>query len=580
MTQEVAGPAGTRHEDADHGLVRLHDVEVPTRHGPVRIDVFLPWPEAGPVPLIASMSPYGKDLHFTEKDPVIYERIGSHNPSMVYEAPDPVTWTGFGYGLVRIDAPGTGSSPGTIDVFSLRDSEVYADVIEWIAVQSWSSGRVGLLGVSYYSWSQVAVAALRPPHLRCIVPWEVGGDSYRSAYQGGIYNSFFIRSWYDAWVAANQHGRGVLTEEELRAARRDYGEEALAHPLIDGYWADRIADVSRIEVPFLTAANLTGPQLTVRDHIDLFARASSSHRHLRVHSGSHIEPFYSEEGVALQRAFLDRWLRDVEVELPRVSYVLRAPDGERHLVDEEWPPAGTRQEALHLHPDGRLATDEPARGVLVLDAPPDPMMSRLQEAAGSSDGHRAVHLDPGFLATYQAEATIEHARPQPWRVLLTSDPLEADLAVVGPLVLDLLVSATEEDGDLFVAVRHLDEQGEEITYVGVDNPETPLALGWLRLSHAEEDVELTRPDWPVHAHRRLRPLVPGEPRRVRIAVGPTSALLRAGHRLRLEISSRDPLGSFPFLHVTPGDRRFGGSLSVHTGPEGTRLMVPVSPHHG
>jgi putative CocE/NonD family hydrolase len=44
--------------------------------------------------------------------------------------------------------------------------------IEWAASQPWSSGKVGLAGISYYAINQWAVAALAPPHLAAICPWE------------------------------------------------------------------------------------------------------------------------------------------------------------------------------------------------------------------------------------------------------------------------------------------------------------------------------------------------------------------------------------------------------------------------
>ena len=48
----------------------------------------------------------------------------------------------------------------------------FFDVVEWAAEQPWSSGRVGLLGISYYAGTQWRVAAKKPKGLAAIVPWE------------------------------------------------------------------------------------------------------------------------------------------------------------------------------------------------------------------------------------------------------------------------------------------------------------------------------------------------------------------------------------------------------------------------
>ena len=73
------------------------------------------------------------------------------------------------------------------------DAQDYYDLIEWAASQPWCAGRVGLMGVSYLAMSQWHVAALKPPHLRAIVPWEGVTDLYRElAFHGGIPETKFV----------------------------------------------------------------------------------------------------------------------------------------------------------------------------------------------------------------------------------------------------------------------------------------------------------------------------------------------------------------------------------------------------
>ncbi|KAK1029950.1 hypothetical protein LTS16_019280 [Friedmanniomyces endolithicus] len=115
------------------------------------------------------------------------------SPHSAWETPDPGFWTRHGYAIVRADEVGLGQSPGFMDTMSRSTSQCFADVIEWAADQSWSNGKIGLLGVSYYAGSQWRVAARRPRGLCCIVPWEGMSDYYRDRCRhGGILSNAFI----------------------------------------------------------------------------------------------------------------------------------------------------------------------------------------------------------------------------------------------------------------------------------------------------------------------------------------------------------------------------------------------------
>lgn len=115
-------------------------------------------------------------------------------------------------------------------------SEAFFHVVEWAASQPWSSGKVGLLGVSYYAGSQWRVAARRPKGLEAIIPWEGMSDYYRDRCRhGGIFSNGFIKYWWNRQVITNQYGRpdrassrwgdntleGDLSPEALAQNRRD-----------------------------------------------------------------------------------------------------------------------------------------------------------------------------------------------------------------------------------------------------------------------------------------------------------------------------------------------------------------------
>jgi putative CocE/NonD family hydrolase len=123
-----------------------------------------------------------------------------------------------------------------MDTMSSSTASDFAQCIEWAAEQPWSSGKVGLLGISYYAGSQWRVAARRPKGLACIIPWEGMTDYLRDrCRQGGIYSNGFIKWWFNRQVVSNQYGlagraarnwgpdtiEGDIPEEELKNLRAD-----------------------------------------------------------------------------------------------------------------------------------------------------------------------------------------------------------------------------------------------------------------------------------------------------------------------------------------------------------------------
>jgi predicted acyl esterase len=161
--------------------------------------------------------PYAKWLAFQDGFPRQWANLEAEHPDalagssglhMNWETVDPEKWVPDGYVIIRVDSRGAGRSPGYLDIFSPRETRDYFECIEWAAAQPWSNGKVCLLGVSYYAIHQWQVAALRPPHLAAICPWEGGSDFYRDfTRHGGILN-VFVRQWYPPQVSGVQHGVG------------------------------------------------------------------------------------------------------------------------------------------------------------------------------------------------------------------------------------------------------------------------------------------------------------------------------------------------------------------------------------
>ena len=175
------------------------DVAIPVRDGAVlRANVYRP-NTSERFPVIMTVGSYGKDLHFEDFNPDAYAQIDEHGPYLNWETPNPDWWVPRGYVVVRVDQRDIGASPGKINLFTRQQGEDFYDAIEWAAHEDWSTCKVGLLGISYYALTQWQVAALQPPHLAAIIPWEGMVDLYRDASRhGGMLSNVFIAAWYPA----------------------------------------------------------------------------------------------------------------------------------------------------------------------------------------------------------------------------------------------------------------------------------------------------------------------------------------------------------------------------------------------
>jgi X-Pro dipeptidyl-peptidase len=145
-------------------------------------------------------------------------------------------WVPRGYVRIYADVVGTGNSGGCWDYGGIREKESGYDIVEWIAKQKWSTGKVGMIGGSYEGTTANAVAVMDPPHLTTIVPEAAIARWYDYAYAGGIrYNL------NNEWLS--HQGPGAITDEGLDTPLAfDFGL-AIPPPLDpqDPNWAERVA---------------------------------------------------------------------------------------------------------------------------------------------------------------------------------------------------------------------------------------------------------------------------------------------------------------------------------------------------
>ncbi|KAK5152785.1 hypothetical protein LTR04_006321 [Oleoguttula sp. CCFEE 6159] len=400
-------------------------------------------------------------------------------------------------------------------------SEAFFDVIEWAAEQPWSSGKVGLLGISYYAGSQWRVAARQPKGLSAIIPWEGMSDYYRDRCRhGGILSNAFIKFWWDRQVITNQYGRpgrnarnwgpdtieGDLSQAELEENRQDQTVDNTVNKFRDDlYYASKEYDSDRVG-----------------------------------------------------------W--SIQGKIPAVDLVLRKGDvGVNDAAAEqkytrreeaEWPIARTRYTRFFLTPDQKLTT---------LELASDTRRKLSYKALGTVENPQLLQFS---TEPFAAEAEITGHIVAHLNVSMSPDPS-------GP---------TPTDIDLFVTLRHILPEGKEVHYTGTAGDPVPLAKGWLRVSlrRTNPDHPKHRP-WLPHrdyTSTDILPVIPGEVYAVDIEVWPTNVVVEIGSKIVFEVSSGDTQGCGIFRH-DPSDRseqKLRGSNHIHFGPKSLNYVtLPIIP---
>jgi hypothetical protein len=567
------------------GMRITWDMPIPMEDGAVlRCDVFRPLAE-GRYPVIMAQAAYGKSLAFQELHAHAWKQLETHHPDALagssnkyqnWEVVDPEKWVPDGYVVIRVDARGSGRSPGYLNPWSPREIKDYYNCIEWAAKQPWSTGKIGLDGISYYARTQWYVAALQPPHLAAICVWEGAWDCFRDiTHHGGIVSDFML-SLFPRQILNVQHGLGergarsrwdgelvagpeTLSEEELGRNRADMAQWIVDHPLDDAVHRERTPDMAKVTVPVLSAGNWGGHGLHLRGNVDGFVRAASTQKYLEVHGDTHWAHFYTDYGVALQKRFFAHYLKGEKSwqDQPPVLLQVRHLDRFVERAEREWPLARTRWTKLHLDPASRLL------------------------GAAAPAGETALGYDA------QGDG-----------LLFVTPPFPAETEITGPIVLKLNLSSSTADADVMPVVRLFAPDGNEVVFQGASDPRAALAYGWLRASHRKLDKQLSQPWKPHHAHDEVQPLHPGQPVALDIEIWPTSIVVPKGYRIGLTIQGRDcspddpattidgvafqPRATVgPFKHNHPQDRPpaiFGGRNTIHFGPgRDNYLLLPVIP---
>ncbi len=560
------------------GIVKSTDVRIPLRDGSyIYADVFRPAAE-GHYPVVMNKGFYGKafnhdcicdDTDAQEKE-VLEDRFFSGNPDGLqyenHESVDSSVWVPQGYVCIRVDSRGVGRSPGLQAPFSVQQSEDYFDAIEWAGTQPWSNGNVGLWGMSYLAMTQHMVAGLQPPHLKAMIALGTDADLYNEAtYGGGLFGEGFWQWWWKVMSGHNSCGEQRPETDWMARLRATGFNDPEAYGTRGSIFMS--ADLDKATAPVW----IVGPQTGVTIHqlgsseTYIHSTAASARRFDFVDAW--FPHSYADSTVHEHREFFDHFLKGEDngvLDGPPVRVQVRTGNGAHHVLQErEWPIARTEYRRWYLDATPSDWTGDDRR---------DDILRIIDERPGTE--RRAdyeAHLDLGR----PIPAPIGHVGGTPrWStgISFVSDPLPADITLAGYMKAGLWVSSTSTDMDVFVSLRFIDEHDHEVRYESVVLPIDPAHIhpvghGLLKVSHRALDEKRSTEYWPVHTHAEVdhQPLQSGEVVPIEVGLHPSTALIRAGSRLRIDIQPYTPAG----IPVRAYDENYhvGAVNTVHTGPE-------------
>lgn len=521
-----------------HKIEEIAHCEIPMSDG-CRLAARIWRPEGAadaPVPAILEYLPYRKNDFTAERDATMQPYLAGH-----------------GYAVVRLDLRGAGDSEGVMpDEYLPQELQDGVEAIAWIADQPWCDGNVGMIGISWGGFNGLQVAALRPPALKAIITLCSTDDRYADDvhYMGGCLLGEQL-SW-----ASIMFGRNTLPPDPANVGERWrdmwmqrlkgsglWLKNWLEHQTRDEFWkhGSVCEDWSQIKVPVYAVSGW--PDGYCRAVFRLMENLQGPRKGL-VGPWAHRYPHIGEPGPAIgflqeELRWWDHWLKgeDTGIMDEPMLRLYRQNSAEPKgwygtregawIAEPSWPSPNVVRTDLRLGADGRLAAEgELPAGILEHTSPLD---------VGMASGKWCGYSKPG-------DAPLDKRRDDAASLTFETDVLDEALDIAGDA--EAIVNLSVDRPVAQLAVR--------ISDVHPDGRSTRVTFGILNLTHRE-------------SHEHPEPLVPGKVYRFVVPMKHVAQRFRAGHRLRLAISTN----YFPMIWPTP--ERV--SIALHT--EGSALRLPL-----
>ncbi|MFZ0451134.1 MAG: CocE/NonD family hydrolase [Desulfatiglandaceae bacterium] len=515
--------------------IRLEaNVYVPMRDDVrLAVDIYRPKAE-GTYPAILSMSPYIKEIQ--HQPPQLCHSI---------EAGATPFFVPRGYCHIIASIRGSGFSQGRYNYYDMKEQQDGYDLIEWIAEQPWCSGNVGMIGDSYFGKIQYLVAALQPPHLKCIIPYDAGTDQYRDVvYKGGVFWAQFVSMWgVDTITQCLWPGpvEGKLPPANFIGDLASYTEDG-------PYYWERSAytKLDKITVPTFSIVPLTAVHALGQIHAYPDIRAPKKLLVVPRPDWFANVLFLKSQPLNEQiLRWLDHWLKGMDtgiMEEPDVTIFDSGTKDWHHV--EEYPLPHTEWTRFYLRSDPSGTLNERPDGLLGPEAPAE---SEAPCKYTTLDWNRDCS-DKSMIAY----ATL---------------PLDRDLRVWGPLSTVLHAASSGQDTVWFIKLGDMDP----------DDRLTILTEGHLKASHRAVDESRSRPGQPFHTFQNPVLLEPDKIYEFQIELIPLFHTFKKGHRVWLKITSENPdyQGMLRSIYIYGGQPIPGENTVFHDPAHPSHLVLPV-----
>jgi putative CocE/NonD family hydrolase len=606
-----------------NGVATLHDIMVTMRDGTrLATDVYLPAKDGallpGPFPVVLERTPYLKTRNQTN-------------------TPDGAFWASRGYVFVTQDCRGRHKSDGVFISYPVEGDDG-VDTMAWIVKQPWCNGKVAVTGSSYYASTAQAILCRNPPGLAAAVIRVGAGDYHEDgAWSGGAFQMTHNINYALGLAALGKEAqanpavqkafeKALETKEAFKLMQRsplaegqsamalapsydDWYQEWQRHDLYDDYWKQdgyRFDYRNAPDVPILLIGTWYDEFLGgMLDAFTGYAEGKAAPVQMVMGGGFHSSVYTMSTiagdvdfgphlpmdvpGMILQ--WFDHHVKGNDQGLLNGhlfhAFRIESDKGEKTRAGflqaggswqtfTSWPPADAVATKFHLAPGYELITAIPAKGALSYDHDPADPVPTI--GGNVSSGLQIVRAGPadqrGDLTLLQCNDTHPLAE-RPDVLSFATPPLEKDTEVSGAITVTLYVSSSAIDTDF--TAKLVDRYPPSPDYP--DGYAMNIADGIVRarLRHFTQHGPGYR---RIYAQRE-EPLTPGEIVAVTIDLWSTSALVKAGHRIRLDIAS----SNFPRFDVNPNtgekfaERRLPPVVAhntIHMGPDfPSHVVLPL-----
>ncbi|KAB8210430.1 Alpha/Beta hydrolase protein [Aspergillus parasiticus] len=540
-------------------IIVEHDVEIRVRDGcRLYVDIYRPADAQEKVPAVLGWSCYGKKYSSLTMLPItVWNCCVDLEQDLSglekFEGLDPQRWCPRGYAIVSVDTRGTGNSDGQIPIMGSQDAEDGYDVIEAIAKMDWCNGHIGMAGNSALAIAQWFIAALNPPSLKAIAPWEGSGDLFREQFcRGGV----FSMSNFDMIIDKIIRGPSGV---------EDFAEMYRRSPLANAYWNDKRANMANIKcATFMSGSDITSIHTmgTIRawleiPHDEKWIKWSAYQEWFDLYTDTH-----AEEELAL---FFDHYLKGREntwLLTPRVRWTtLQFGDRDpvENIVLPDFPVPNTQYRSFFLC-DGALQERPPTTPSTV-----------------SYDSE-----------TFSSFCAFDYTFPQRSRLIGL------------PKAILFMSCPDHDDMNVYIILRKLDRNGKALLSLNFPFKAAPVnsideippkerqstnlfqgSVGILRASHrAIDSSKSIHPQFPFHPHDREEKIQPGTIVKLEIGIWAMGVDFDEGESISVRVGGQFPsLAEYAnFSAPRPEHERNKGKHIIHSGPDHpSSIILPFVP---